>query len=86
MKQAIQTKYLGPTNHRGARIKVWCGAGTKYVAWDYAMGVEDNHIWAAGLLIEELGWQQDNRVIAGSLNNGYVFVLVNRHMPEGKIK
>jgi hypothetical protein len=25
--QAIQTRFLGPTNHRGARVVAWCDAG-----------------------------------------------------------
>ncbi|TXH40544.1 MAG: hypothetical protein E6Q97_39425 [Desulfurellales bacterium] len=26
--QAIQTRYLGPTNSRGSRIKAWCDRGS----------------------------------------------------------
>lgn len=31
--QAIVTKYLGPTNHRGARIVAKAQAGRKVYAW-----------------------------------------------------
>jgi hypothetical protein len=29
--QAIQTRYFGPGNVRGSRIKAWCAAKTIYV-------------------------------------------------------
>ena len=36
MYQAIQAKYYGPTNFRGARIKVWAEAGVKWYSYDHA--------------------------------------------------
>lgn len=54
--QAIQTKFLGPTNHRGARIKAVCDAGSITVAWDYQWGIEENHVRAAMALAAKLEW------------------------------
>lgn len=54
--QAIVTKYLGPTNNRGSRIKVWCDAKTLTVAWDHALNVTDNHAKAVKALLDSLGW------------------------------
>lgn len=45
--QAIRTRYLGPTNHRGARIVARAAAGRKVYAWDYSMSTADNHKAAA---------------------------------------
>lgn len=41
----FRTKYLGPTDHRPARIKVTDVHFQRsiYVSWDDALGVEDNH-------------------------------------------
>jgi len=54
--QAIETKYYGPTNYRGSRIRVRCQARTIFVSWDHALGVEDNHDAAAKTLAEKLAW------------------------------
>lgn len=77
--QAIQTKYLGPTNHRGARIKATCDSGSVTVSWDYSHNVEDNHRLAAEALSLKLGWLMvtHGTVHTGSLPDGsfcHVFV------------
>lgn len=73
MRQAIQTKFLGPTNHRPARVKAWADAGSVVVSWDYSLGVPDNHEAAAVALAKKLGWPL--RLSGGSLpGSGYVFV------------
>lgn len=43
----IRTKYLGPTTHRGARVKATSFGGCVTVAWDYALDMESNHFVAA---------------------------------------
>jgi hypothetical protein len=45
--QAIRTRYLAPTNHRGARIVARAAAGRRVYAWDYSLSPEDNHKVAA---------------------------------------
>jgi hypothetical protein len=42
MRQAIVTKFLGPTDHRGSRIKATAEAGSITVSWDHGLGVEEN--------------------------------------------
>lgn len=54
--QAIVTKYLGPTNHRGARVKAQCQAGSIVIPWDDALDTDANHDAAARALICKLGW------------------------------
>lgn len=56
MRQAIITKFLGPTNHRGSRVKAICEARTLVVEWDHALDPNDNHWRAATTLAEGLGW------------------------------
>jgi hypothetical protein len=74
MRQAIATKFIGPTNHRGARVKAWCEAGSKTVHWDHSIGIEGNHAAAARALAADLDWTGD--WIGGALpGSGYCFVL-----------
>lgn len=56
MYQAITTKFLAPTNHKGARIKASADAGHVTVDWDYSLNVEGNHKAAAKALVSHLGW------------------------------
>ena len=75
MHQAIVTKYLGPTDTRGSRIKATCEAGTLTIGIDYAKSIEANHAEAARLLAVKLGWE--NARVGGALpGSGYAFVLL----------
>lgn len=56
MLQAITTKYLGPTNHRGSRIVAQCNAKRIVVEWDDSLDVAENHTRAAQNLATQLGW------------------------------
>lgn len=74
MRQAIVTKYLGPTNHRGSRVKATAQAGSITVSWDHALSVEDNHKAAARALVTRWGWDGDWHGGATPDGGGYVFV------------
>ena len=73
--QGITTKYLGATNHRGARIAVRSRAGRKVYSYDCGLDGPENHAHAASLYIEEMGW--GGSWAGGSLptNDGYAFVM-----------
>jgi hypothetical protein len=53
--QAITTKYLGPTNCRGARIKAKCQAGSVTVGYEYD-SADGDHDLAVLALLSKLGW------------------------------
>jgi hypothetical protein len=73
VRQAIQTKWLGPTNRRGSRVKAWSDAGSKITNWDYSLGIEGNHAAAALALARKLGWE--GKWIGGGLaGSGCAFV------------
>lgn len=55
-RQGITTKYLGPTNHRGSRVKATCEAGSVTVEWDHALNSSGNHAAAASALLTKLRW------------------------------
>lgn len=76
--QAIITKWLGPTDTRGSRIKVKCQAGSIVVSWDDGLGVEENHKAAAAVLIKKLGWDADcyGKWSAGALPDGTGYAIV----------
>lgn len=73
MRQAIETKYLGPTNFRGSRVKATSGSGlTLTVEWNHEFNSDVNHRDAAVALCKKLGWPID--LIGGSTVKGFCFV------------
>lgn len=81
MRQAIVTRYLGPTDHRGSRIVVRAQAGRMTVSLDHALDVAENHERAAKIYANERGWLTAGygaRLVGGSMpdDTGYCFVLV----------
>ncbi len=75
MRQAIVTKYLGPTDSRGSRVKATCQAGSVTLSWDDAKDSDENHTAAAVALCKRLGWRGE--LHGGGLpdgrGNAYVF-------------
>lgn len=48
MNYAISTKFIGPTNYRGARVKAYTPTGKSItVAWDHEKNSIENHQRAA---------------------------------------
>jgi hypothetical protein len=56
MRQAIVTKYIGPTNFRDSRVKATSDAGTITLSWDDALDSNANHDRAALALASRMGW------------------------------
>lgn len=48
--QAITTKYISPTNHKGSRVKAECERGQITIDWDDALNATENHIAACKAL------------------------------------
>jgi hypothetical protein len=65
--QAITTKFIGPTDLRGARIKARCQAGSKTVGYTYHRRERD-HACAVAALLQKLGWGGD--WVSGGLPDG----------------
>ena len=85
---AITTKYLGPTNYRGARIVATRGDrhDLSYrritINYDYALDESYNHLRAAESLLSEYNrtvyadLDHEATIIAhGTIPTGYVFIL-----------
>ena len=84
MSIAIHTKYIGPTNTRGARIKATCvrdkdSKWTASVSFEYAADSETRHSLAAKALLAKfaLGLQEETLWCCGNTldNLGYVFAI-----------
>lgn len=76
--QAIVTKFFGPTNSRGSRIKATCEAGSVTVPYDHSeSGVYGAHDVAALALLSRLGWQGE--WTRGSLPKGCVYVMTHNY-------
>lgn len=73
--QAIITKYYGPTNTRGSRIKAKAAAGFAWHSWDHELTADENHRAAAEKLCKALGW-------IPAETNAYT-TLVQGQLPDG---
>lgn len=71
-RQAIITKYIGPTNYRGSRVKASASAGSVTLEWDNALNSDGNHAAAAQALCDKYGWTGEYAM--GGTETGYVFV------------
>ena len=71
--QSIETRYVGPTNHRGSRIIATTPGGHKLThAWNYEFNIEANHYAAAEALRAKLDWPSIKA--GGSTAKGYAFM------------
>ena len=72
--QAITTKYLGPSNFRGSRIKAKAAEGSITISYDDRLNSEQAHAQAAEALARKFKWE--GRYFQGGLpdDRGYCFV------------
>lgn len=76
--QTIQTKYFGPTNYLGSRIKATTESGiSTTISYPYELSGVHCHIKAVNALNKKLGWSGD--MVAGSTNNGDGYIFVFAH-------
>lgn len=78
--QAILTKYLGPTNTKGSRIKASCAKGSIIIPYPHEFDVTTAHNFAANRLSEVMEWdnQYYGELITGQLPSGdYCHVFAN---------
>ena len=82
--QAIETRYLPATDHKPARVRAICAAGSIIVPYDYdAPHGEGPHLTAALALCAKLGWNEVQLVSGAVPSNpkGYVFCLIPKRNP-----
>lgn len=76
MRAAITTKFIGPTNSKGSRIKATCQAGSITVPYTYETSIDGQHHKAALALAEKLGWTGQWAGGSNPNGTGNVYVLV----------
>ena len=74
--QAIETRYLGPSNTKGGRIKATAWGGSVTVGYNHALDRPCNHKAAADALIAKMGWKGTYAQGANVKGDGYYFVNV----------
>lgn len=79
----IKTKHIGPTNHRGARIKASANGFSATISYPYAESYENAHFEAVKALIEKHNLEWDiARMGFGSDENGDYFFTFNHSVME----
>jgi hypothetical protein len=81
--QAITTKYIGPSNVRGSRVKAQCQAGSITLEWDDSLNSERNHETAAKALAAKLDWRGKWRGGSPHDGHGFCFVCLEDPAPTG---
>jgi hypothetical protein len=70
----IKTKHIGPTNHRGARIKASANGFSATISYPYAESYENAHFEAVKALVAKHSLDWDiSRMGYGSDDSGYYF-------------
>jgi len=74
--QTIETKKLGATDHKGARIKATHNGNVHTVTtgYNHALNLDENHQDAARQLMHKLKW--DGEMHGGSTKTGMAWVFV----------
>jgi hypothetical protein len=75
-RQAIVTRYKGPTDASGSRIVASCEARRMIIPYDHSLDIQGNHAAAALTLFQALGWHERHDLVMGGTKDGYVFVQV----------
>ena len=60
---AIITKYIGPSNVRGSRVKAYVENKSVTLGWDDALDSDANHLQAARELADKLEWDYDGEFL-----------------------
>lgn len=82
MRQVIKTKYIGPTNTKGSRIKASCGAGSKTIQYRDELSIDKNHKLAIDMLFVQLGWDEKCSLVYGWDKHSMVAIQVPKKGKE----
>ena len=75
-KVAIETKYIGPSNIKGSRVKATAQTDNQItLTWDDSLNSAQNHARAAAALCEKMDW--NGHLVGGGTKAGEVFVFVD---------
>lgn len=75
--KAIRTRYVGPTNTRGARIIASDGDRNSIsISYPHSLNSDEGHELAAYLLMEKMQWT--NRIIGGGFQRDMYWTMIPR--------
>lgn len=81
--KAIFTKYIGPTNFKGSRVKAYDGDNNAItIDWDDDATPDENHKRAAHFLCREMRWC--GALVMGAHKNVNAHVFVERIFTDDK--
>ncbi len=81
MRQAIVTRYHGPTDRHGARISAKSQAGQKFYPREYALDADDDFTRCAEIYARSLDWlRPGEKLVGGGLpdGNSAAFIIVRK--------
>ena len=82
--QAIITKYIGPTNSRGARIKAECARGKIFFSYPYELSGEAVHRAAVYELVHRFTEEDAKQCGAPKHRNPWLRAFVTGQIPSGE--
>lgn len=77
-RQAITTRYHGPTNYRGSRITAFANAGRLTISYDPACSANDNHRAAMLAFCCKFQWEGQSYHPGGLPDGSTVWVHVTQ--------
>jgi hypothetical protein len=70
----IETKFIGPTNHRGSRIAARASYGRVVINYDHSQSTYNNHLNAAAALARKCNaWVATAGMFPVNPRHGYTF-------------
>lgn len=82
--QAIITKYIGPTNSRGARIKAQCERGKIFFSYPYHLSGEAAHRAAVDALTDKFAEEDAKKYGTQKEGNTWKMPFVTGQIPSGE--
>ena len=83
--QAIQTKYLPPTDTKGARIKATCERGSRTIPYPYELSGDSVHREAALQLIEQFVAEDWKERATPPSQNPWKRAFITGGLPDGSM-
>ena len=81
--QAIHTKYIPATNHRGSRIKATCERGSITISHDTGLSDDDSHKLAAAMLQKRFAAEDHKQYGTPHAENPWMRPTVMGGLPGG---
>jgi len=81
--QAIHTKYIAPSNVKGARIKAACERGSLTVSYPYDLSGDACHIFARQALVDKFVREDAARYGSDADKNPWARPMACGQLPDG---